>query len=150
MMGFSLGTRLFGIIGNGDFVLPLVYIDNLVDAIILAIEKEESNGKIYNVVDSYNLTKKQYVESFIKKLYPKAKCFYIPYSLLYLIVFFQEILTRMLKRKPFLTCYRLTSSQKNVLYDSSKIQRDLNWNPPVTTQEAIKNVIQYEKNSIKE
>ena len=29
MMGFSLGTRLFGIIGNGDFVLPLVYIDNL-------------------------------------------------------------------------------------------------------------------------
>ena len=146
MMGFSMGTRLFGIIGNGKLVLPLVYIDNLVDAIITAIEKEESNGKIYNVVDSANLTKKQYVESFIKKLYPKAKCFYIPYSLLYLIVFFQEILTRMLKRKPFLTRYRLASSQKNVLYDSSKIQSELNWNPPVTTQEAISNVIQYEKN----
>ena len=150
MMGFSLGTRLFGIIGNGDFVLPLVYIDNLVDAIITAIEKEESNGKIYNVVDSDNLTKKQYIENFIKKLYPKAKCFYIPYSLFYLIVFFQEILTRMLKRKPFLTRYRLASSQKNILYDSTKIQRDLNWNPPVTTQQAINNVIQYEKNSIKE
>ena len=82
----------------------------------------------------------------MKDLYPKAKFFYIPYSLLYLTVLFQEIVIRMLKRKPFLTCYRLTSSQKNVLYDSSKIQRDLNWNPPVTAQEASKNVIQYENN----
>ncbi len=146
MMGFSLGTKLFCIIGNGNFVLPLVYIDNLVDAIITAIEKEESNGKVYNVVNSDNLTKKQYVESFIKKLYPKAIFFYIPYPLLYLTVLFQEIVIRMLKRKPFLTRYRLTSSQKYVLYDSSKIQRDLNWNAPVTTHEAIKNVIQYEKN----
>jgi len=145
MMGFSLGTRLFGIIGDGEFVLPLVYIDNLVDAIIAAIEKKESGGKIYNVVDSDCLTKKQYVESLIKKLYPNAKCIYIPYSLFYLTVFMQEILIRVIKRKPFLTRYRLVSSQKNILYDSTKIQRDLNWNPPVTTQEAIYNVIQYEK-----
>lgn len=146
MMGFSMGTRLFGVIGNGKFVLPLVYIDNLVDAIITAIEKEESSGKIYNVVDPDNLTKKQYAELLLKKLYPGSRCFYIPYSLLYVTVFFQEILTWILMRKPFLTRYRLASSQKNVLYDSSKIQSELSWNPPVTTQEAIKNVIQYEKN----
>ena len=146
MMGFSMGIRLFGVIGNGKFVLPLVYIDNLVDAIITAIEKEESSGKIYNVVDPDNLTKKQYAELLLKKLYPGSRCFYIPYSLLYVAVFFQEILTRILRQSPFLTRYRLASSQKNILYDSTKIQRDLNWNPPVTTQEAIKNVIQYEKN----
>ncbi len=145
MMGFSLGTRLFGIIGNGKFVLPLVYIDNLVDAIITAMEKEESSGKIYNVVDPDNITKKVYIKSLIKKLYPQSKCFYIPYSLLYSSVFVQEILSWILRRKPFLTRYRLTSSQKNILYDSSKIQRELNWLPPFSFKDALDNVVQYEK-----
>ena len=32
MMGFSMGNKLFVIIGNGQICIPLVYIDNLVDA----------------------------------------------------------------------------------------------------------------------
>ncbi|MBL0732041.1 MAG: NAD(P)-dependent oxidoreductase [Desulfosarcina sp.] len=145
MMGFSLGNRMFGVIGNGRFVLPLVYIDNLVDAIITAMEKKESGGKIYNVVDPDNITKKEYIKSLIKKLYPRSKCFYIPYSLLYSSVFLQEILSWILRRKPFLTRYRLTSSQKNILYDSSKIQKELNWSPPFSFNDAVGDVIQYEK-----
>jgi nucleoside-diphosphate-sugar epimerase len=144
MMGFAVGHKLFAIIGNGDFVLPLVYIDNLVDAVMAVIEKEESIGKIYNVVNSDNLTKKQYVEMLLEKLYPSAKYIYIPYSLLYLTVFFQELLTKMLKRKPFLTRYRLISSQKNILYDSTKIQNELGWTPPCSLKDAISKVLQDE------
>lgn len=145
MMGFSLGNRMFGVIGNGRFILPIVYIDNLVDAIITAMEKKESCGKIYNVVDPDKITKKEYIKSFIKRLYPRSKCFYIPYSLLYSSVFLQEILCWILRRKPFLTRYRLTSSQKNILYDSSKIQKELNWSPPFSFEDAVDDVIRYPK-----
>lgn len=148
MMGFSLGTRVFGIIGRGDFVLPLVYIDNIVDAIIKAIEKDESTGQVFNVVDPDNPTKREYVELLLKKLYPDARYFYIPYSFLYSAVWGQEMLTRILRRSPFLTRYRLKSSQKKIKYDSSKIQNTLGWKPPYSMKEAFEKVIQYEKSRV--
>ena len=145
MMGFALGNKVFAVIGNGDFVLPIVYIDNLVEAIMAAIENENSIGKIYNVVGENKLTKKEYVETLLKKLYPKSYYVYIPYKLLYLTVFFQEILTKILRRRPFLTRYRLTSSQKNILYDSSRIKNELEWTPPFTIKDAISSVLDYER-----
>ena len=144
MMGFSAGRKFFAIIGRGDFILPLVSIDNLTDAVVAAMGKGESNGRVYNVVDSEPPTKKQYVESFLKKLYPKARYIYIPYSLFYGIVYLQEILTGMLKRSPFLTRYRLVSSQKNISYDASRIKSELGWTPPGTMQDAYEKVIRYE------
>jgi predicted dehydrogenase/nucleoside-diphosphate-sugar epimerase len=145
MMGFSVGTKVFATIGPGDFELPLVYIDNLVDAIIVAIEKEESTGQVFNVVEPKGLTKKDYIDDILKKLYPRATNFYIPYWFLYSAVWGQEILTWLLRRKPFLTRYRLTSSQRKIRYDSSKIQDKLDWKPPCSLDEATAKIAQYEK-----
>lgn len=145
MMGFSLGKKLFAIIGNGQFILPLVYIDNLVEAIILALGNKNSTGQIYNVVDFDRVTKKEYVNTLLRKLYPKAIFLYLPYSLLYIIAFFQEIIFGLLKRQPYFTRYRLISSQRSVVYDSSKIKRYLDWNPATTLREAIGKVLTYEQ-----
>jgi len=149
MMGFNLGQKVFAIIGLGKFVLPLVYIDNLVGAILAAIENGSGCGKIYNVVDADRLTKKDYANLLLKRLYPKAHYFYIPYGFIYLTVFFQEVLLKLLKRKPFLTRYRLTSSQKNIIYDSSKIKTGLGWKPTISLRDAIGEILAYEtaKNS---
>jgi len=145
MMGFSLGEKLFVIIGKGEFVLPLVYIDNLVDAIISAIEKIDAEGKIFNVVDPEPINKKEYVEKLLKRLYPKASFIYVPYSLLLVTVYLQECFLNLLGRAPFITRYRVASSQKKVLYDSSRIMKELNWKPPYTMEEAIGAVITDER-----
>jgi predicted dehydrogenase/nucleoside-diphosphate-sugar epimerase len=144
MMGFSSGNKLFAIIGNGKFILPLVYIDNLIEAIVTALKEEASIGKIFNVVDPEKLTKKEYVEGLLKKLYPDSRYIYIPYRLLCLIVFIQEMTFKILKRKPFLTRYRLKSSQKNIIYNASKIREQLNWNPPVSVKEGLDRLFEYE------
>jgi len=149
MMGLSFGSKIFIIIGDGKFILPLVYIENVADAIITAIEKESSTGNIYNVVDGGAINKRQYVEVFLKKLYPRAWFLYLPYSLFYTMVNMQEILTKILRIGPFLTTYRVVSSQKNINYDSSKIRKELDWNPPYTLQEALKKVLKYECNQNK-
>lgn len=148
MMGLSFGTKLFMIIGNGKFVLPLIYIDNLVDAIIATIEKDEGIGKIYNVVDSDAVTKRDYVNNFLKEIYPGAKFFYMPFSIFYSLVSMQEVLTKILKRSPFLTRYRIVSSQKNICYSGEKIRKALNWTPPHTLKEAMEKVIKNTKTII--
>lgn len=145
MMGFSLKRKLFAIIGTGQFVLPLVIVDNLVDAIITSMQRSESNGRIYNVVESDMPTKRQYADAFLRKLYPDASHFYIPYALFSGIVRFQEWMLGKLRRKPVLTVYRLESSQKNVIYDASKIRKELGWTPPMTMQQAYESVLLYER-----
>lgn len=144
MMGFSLGGKIFLTIGDGRLVLPLVYIDNVADAVRVAIEKRESNGKIYNIIDGYSLTKRQYIEQLMKMLYPHAWFFYLPYPLVYVIVYLQEILMKAIGRVPFLTRYRLESSQKMVIYDGKKICRELNWVPPVSVGDALNRTVEYE------
>ena len=144
MMGFNLGQKLFAIIGPGKFVLPLVYIDNLVEAILASMESGAANGKLYNVVDQDRLTKRGYTDLLLKRLYPKAHYLYVPYKLLYPTVFVQELLLILLKRRPFLTRYRLVSSQKNIVYDASKITNELGWKPAIALRDAIGKVLAYE------
>jgi len=129
IMGLSLWTALFVIIGPHALVLPLVYIDNLIDAIVLAIQMKESIGKTYNIVDQVNPTKRQYVTSLLRILYPKSVVFYAPYTIFSSIVFFQEMFSKLLGRNPSVTRYRLRSSQKSIRFDSTRIQRELGWRP---------------------
>jgi nucleoside-diphosphate-sugar epimerase/predicted dehydrogenase len=144
MMGFSLGEKLFAIIGSRKLILPLIYIDNLVEAIIQAMNKVTSAGKIYNVVDIDKLTKKDYVDRLLRKLYPDAHYIYIPYKFLNLIVLIQEITFKILKRHPFLTRYRLKSSQKNITYDCSLIRRELEWNPTISGEDGLQRILAHE------
>ena len=124
--------------------MPLVYIDNVTDAVRVALETEESGNKVYNVIDPYQLTKKQYIERVVKGIFPRAIFLNLPYTLLYVIVYFQEILFKLIGRAPYLSRYRLESSQKEIVYDGKKICRELNWIPPVPVDVALNNVIEYE------
>lgn len=140
MMGFRASRNLFCIIGDGRFVLPLVHIDNLIDAIIKTIQNPTACNKIYNVVDPQKITKQQYANRVLKRLYPKAFFFYFPYAVLYLMVGCQEFLFKAIRRDPVLTRYRLTSSQRSIVYDAGKIRNDLNWSGPVQFEEALSEI----------
>ncbi len=145
MMGFSLGRKIFLTIGDGRFILPLVYIDNVADAVRAVLEKEESNGKVYNLIDPYQLTKKQYIKQLMKKIYPWALFINFPYTFLYMSIYFYELLMKIIGKEPFLTRYRLESSQKQVVYDGTKICRELDWVAPVSLDNALNNVVENEK-----
>ncbi len=141
MMGLAFGEGFFMVIGNGRFHLPLIYVDNLIDAIIASIEKDNGVGKVFNVVDSDCVTKREYVNLFLRKLYPRARFLYFPYSLFYSMVYAQEILVGLLKRKPFLTRYRLTASQRDIRYSSEAIRKELGWAPPYTIRQAFESYL---------
>lgn len=143
MLGLSLGNKIYAVIGDRNFILPLVYIDNMVEAILVAMTSPLSTGRIYNVIDPEKVTKQQYMEGLVQRLYPDSRTVYIPLGLLKALVFFQEKLCRVLGRQPVLTLYRLHSSQKPVIYNALKIARDLAWQPPVSAAAAFNTLIRY-------
>jgi nucleoside-diphosphate-sugar epimerase len=148
LIGTSIGQNVFTVFGNGQFVLPLVYLDNLVDAILDAMNDEKSTGQVYTVVDSQQIDKRRYMDTFIRKLNPHARVFYVPFSLLSIVVFLQEKIFGMLKRKPLMTLYRLMSSQKPVLYDNSKIMKDLGWASKVSFDAAVERIVAHEQRQV--
>lgn len=141
MLGLTLGSRFFAVIGGGDFILPLVYVDNLVDAILVALSHPRSDNEIYNVVDPERVTKKAYMEGLVAKIYPGCRTMYLPLRLMKTLVRVQEGMFRMLGRQPLLTLYRLVSSQNQVVVEAEKIRRDLAWHPPVPVAAAFEHLI---------
>lgn len=143
MLGLSIGRKVFAVIGNGAFVLPLVYVDNMVGAILAALDNPLCTNRIYNVVDPEHVTKKAYMEGLVQKLHPGSRTVYIPYSFLKALVFLQEKASRAIGREPALSLYRLNSSQNPVLYDAAKIRLELAWQPSVTVADAFGSLIRH-------
>ncbi len=69
LIGISLFNKIFMILGKKKMKLPLVYIDNLIDAIIMCIEDERSAGHTFNVIDDEVTTKRDYVKKLAKELF---------------------------------------------------------------------------------
>ena len=50
------------VVGSGNHYVPLVYIDNVVEALILAATRDLPNGSIFHLVDPLGLLQREYVE----------------------------------------------------------------------------------------
>lgn len=141
MMGTSFGGRIFLVFGNGDSALPLVHVDNTVDAVIECMRKSAADNQVFNVVDPDLVTKRMYMKHVVAPLYPQAAVIYCPMSLLITVTWLQEKVLRMLGKTPYLTVYRLLSSQKRVRYSASKIEATICWRSRIRFAEAAEQQI---------
>jgi len=56
------------LVNGGDGAANLVYVDNLIDAVLLTIEMSSTDGEAFNVVDDEQLTWKQIYQGYASKL----------------------------------------------------------------------------------
>ena len=141
MIGVQLAGRIFIVFGDGDEVLPLVHVDNAVDAIVECIRSSAADNQVFNVVDSDAVTKRTYVERLVRQLYPRATVIYCPMFVLVALTWLQERLTGILGKRPVLTVYRLVSSQKTIRYSASRIEQAVGWRPRITFDQAVEAMI---------
>jgi len=137
LAGISLSDKVFVILGRGRMRLPFVYIDNLVDAIVLSLEKENAAGRIFNVIDDRLVTKRDYVKRLKKALFPKALSLTLPYGFVYAAVFVQEKIFKLFGKKPVLTRYRLSSASADIAFSNATIKQALGWTPRVPIDQGL-------------
>lgn len=136
------------VIGQTKKILPYTYVENVVDAIILAGTKKEAIGQAYNIVDNERLTQKQFLQMAKLKSNTKGRQIFIPIAITYLGALFFESLFRYKKSNisPPLSMYTVDTIRRNLVFDSTKAKKDLGWEPKISTEEGIKITIDWFQN----
>ncbi|HUB77935.1 MAG TPA: NAD-dependent epimerase/dehydratase family protein [Bryobacteraceae bacterium] len=123
------------VVGSGDHHVPLVYIDNVVDALVLAAQRDLPNGSIFQLVDPQGLTQRAYVN--YARRSRQVRAWYLPAWLLTAAGYGVELLGKLLKRPVPLTPYRVRSITPLWPCDCTAAHTVLGWRPRMSIQEGM-------------
>ena len=143
-----VGIETFGRfiqIGGGNLI-PLTYVDNCAEAVVLAGLRPGVEGEVFNVVDDELLTGKQLLERYAGRR-KSFRFVRIPYPLGYrLSVWWERYadwskgqLPRAFNRR------RCTAEWKPMRYSNRKLKERLGWSPRIPMEQGIANYLQHSK-----
>jgi 2-alkyl-3-oxoalkanoate reductase len=130
----NIGGRWL-VVGSGQHYVPLVYVDNVVDALLDAAQADVPTGSIFQLVDPKGLRQKEYVEYASRS--GRVRVSYVPAWLLKVAGFGIELLGRLLKRSVPLTPYRVQSITPLWPCDCTAAHTRLGWKPRVSVAEGL-------------
>jgi 2-alkyl-3-oxoalkanoate reductase len=139
--GVRLG-RLNVVFGDGSNLLPLVYVENVVDALVLAARTETADGRAYNIVDEDEVSQRMYLERMGQALGLQQSSVYLPLSAVRMLAAGADLARAALRgrRSPQGLFHRITRSLQRVHYDTSRAKAELGWQPEVTFEEVVRRI----------
>jgi nucleoside-diphosphate-sugar epimerase len=145
-----VGINTFGffIQVNGSNLLPLSFVDNCAEAIVLAGLKPGVEGEVFNVVDDELISGRQFLKAYKNKV--RGLSVRIPYAIAYSLCLLWENYSRWSKNQlpPVFNCRRCSAEWKGNLYSNRKLRDQLNWRPRVPMKQAMQTFLaQFDSNS---
>jgi predicted dehydrogenase/nucleoside-diphosphate-sugar epimerase len=122
------------VLGDGRLELPLVYIDDVVDAILAAVDKKLVGGEIIQLIDHEHLTQSD-VLSMVGNGHRIVK---LPRPVVFALGKLSELPLGALGRPSPIALYRLQSALARLTYDSDRAEKLLGWRPRIGVREGIR------------
>ena len=124
-------------VGEGSQTIPLVYIDDVVDALLLAADAPAAVGELFNVVDPTEITQQQYLERAQRKLGSELRVTRVSTKLFMFLGWGVELLGKLLRRDVPLTRYRVRSLRPLANFDLTAARTKLGWEPRTGVQRGL-------------
>ena len=129
------GTIAFGnrwiVVGDGSLPLAMVNIEDLVDAMLLAAERDVC-GATFHIVDSANtVTQNDYIEASRRVIGSRLRVSYVPSPVLMSLALVADVVSRLAKISLPLSRYRLRSSRPLGPFDCRAARDVLGWTPRI-------------------
>jgi nucleoside-diphosphate-sugar epimerase len=121
------------VLGNGEITLPLIHIEDVVDAILLAAESDLSRGEILHIVDTDLLTQNQVVS----EVGDGSRVIRVPRRIVFALGRLSELVFGAFGRKSPVALYRLKSALALLKFESDRASRLLGWKPCVGVRRGI-------------
>jgi nucleoside-diphosphate-sugar epimerase len=128
---------------GGRAWLPLTYVENCAEAIVLAGLKNGIEGQVINITDDQLLRANQYRKRYSREV-ARLRSISVPYPLLLLLssalLKYHRVSHGQLPA--VLTPYKVAAAWKHCRFDNSKAKRLLGWQPKVGLEEALRRTFQ--------
>jgi predicted dehydrogenase/nucleoside-diphosphate-sugar epimerase len=126
------------VLGDGRLRLPLVYIDDVVDGILLAAESPLGGGEVIQLVDEEPWTQNDVLHAAVGE---PLRVVRVPRPLVFALGKVSELLLRPLGRPSPLSAYRLRSALAQRRFESRRAHDLLSWSPRVGVREGIRRCV---------
>jgi predicted dehydrogenase/nucleoside-diphosphate-sugar epimerase len=137
--------NVFVVLGDGTRELPLVYVEDVIDAIVLAAETSKFDGRVFHIVDRTQITQNQVVRNYISKNAKKAKVIHVPVAIVYSLALGFEVLSKVLSRPAPLSIYRVKSALARIQFDCTRAENELGWRPRIGVASGLQRTMAAER-----
>jgi nucleoside-diphosphate-sugar epimerase len=148
---FGVGDRLnFGrmadkvragkglIIGSGRNALPLVYVTDVVQGLLLCADQDHAQGQAFNITNDQPLTQKELLRAIADELGVASPRLHIPYGAAYAIAYAAERAVKITGAKhPLVTRHGVTLYGTDNRHSIDKARTELGYAPKVSIREGV-------------
>jgi nucleoside-diphosphate-sugar epimerase len=124
-------------VGPGAQLIPLVYVEDVVDALLLAATKVDIVARCFNVVDPRESRQEEYLAAVRRSSVSTPGVHRVPVAVFLSLAAAVELLGRILRLPVPLTRYRVRSLRPLANFQLDAVRRDLGWEPRVGVEKGL-------------
>lgn len=121
------------------YMLPLSYVDNVADAVLLAARRAAGVGEAFTIVDE-NVEQARYLMLYRAVAGETWRAVYLPVGAVALAALLAERGLRLLRRRSPVTYHQVRRATQSARYDCARAERVLGWRPSVSVEEGLRRV----------
>jgi nucleoside-diphosphate-sugar epimerase len=128
------------IVGSGDNALPLVYISDVVQGLLLALDHDRAVGRAYNITNDRPLTQRQFLQAIARAIGARPPRVRVPYRALYAAGYAAERLTdpTAARARPPITRLGVAFLGTHNEHAIGRARRDLGYKPRVGLRDGVR------------
>lgn len=131
---------LVPLMGPGDNMLHLSYVENVAEGCVAALTSERAVGQVYTLTDGGSVTYRRFVGDLVQALGMRPRYVRIPFGAVYAFAAILEGLYQMAPggRLPPLSRWLVLNTVRHMEFDIAKARRELDYAPRVTYEEGMR------------
>lgn len=126
------------IIGSGKNAVPFVYVSDVVQGLILALEHPRAVGQAYNITNDATITETDFLNAIADEVDGQRPHVHVPYRALYGAAVIAEWIATVTNREPLVTRHGVQMFGSHNPLSIEKARRELGYEPEVPLREGIR------------
>ena len=134
--------------GSSRIPAGLVYVDDVVEAMLAAARSTVASGSVYNLVDSGDCDQGELARTLQQVSGGRIRPVFAPYPLVWTAMFGVDLLSLVRYRKMGTARYRLHRTLANMRFECTAARRDLGWAPRVPLVTGLARTLNHRADSL--